>query len=33
VERAYEEKTWWAQHQVQENILVAWTQYWAINPQ
>jgi hypothetical protein len=26
-------KTWSAQHQVQENVLVAWTQFWTISPQ
>jgi hypothetical protein len=25
-------KMWWAQHQVQENILVALTQFWALYP-
>jgi hypothetical protein len=26
-------KTLWAQHQVQETVLVAWTQFWAVSPQ
>jgi hypothetical protein len=26
-------KKWWAQHQVQENVLVARTQFWAVSPQ
>jgi hypothetical protein len=26
-------KTWWAQHQVQENVLVVWMQFWVVNPQ
>jgi hypothetical protein len=25
-------KTWWAQYQAQENVLVAWTQFWGVNP-